>query len=86
MEHRKPQIGDPVVFVDPVAVAHAALVTNVFGDKCVNVVFVSKDDAKGDPYGRQLERNTSCVHQSLQQAHGNYWRWQHDEPKATERS
>lgn len=84
MEQRKPQCGEPVMFVDPVGQAVPALVTAVWGDKCVNVVFVSKDVNKNDTYGRQIERNTSCVHQSIQQAHGNYWRYPQDEPKPTE--
>ncbi len=57
---------------------------------CLNAVWVSKDEAKQDPYGRQIERDqTSIVHASYQPAHGNYWRWP-GEPKnpiqeATER-
>lgn len=84
-EARKPKFGEPVVFVDPVGQAFPALVTAVWGEKSVNVVFVSRDEAKTDTYGRQIERNTSCLHQSLQAAHGNYWRYPEDEPKPTER-
>lgn len=84
MEQRKPKFGEAVVFVDPYGVAHPALVTAVWGDKCVNVVFVSRDAEKQDTYGRQIERSTSCVHQSIQQAHGNYWRFVDDAPKETE--
>lgn len=40
-----------------------------------NLVYVAKDTAKGDPYGRQLERATSVVHKSKQPAHGNFWMW-----------
>lgn len=29
---------------------------------CCNVVWVSEDEDKKDPYGRQLERNTSCTY------------------------
>lgn len=29
---------------------------------CCNVVWVSEDSTKTDPYGRQLERATSCVY------------------------
>lgn len=86
MEQRKPKFGEPVVFVSPVRQAIPALVTAVWGDKCVNLVFVSQDEAKSDTYGRQIERNTSCSHQSIQQAPGNYWRYPEEEPKATEKS
>ena len=41
----------------------------------VNLVYVSKDTAKQDSYGRQIERATSVVHKTLQPAHGNYWVW-----------
>jgi hypothetical protein len=40
----------------------------------INVVIVSADDSKEDPYGRQLERHTSIVHESRQTAHGMYWK------------
>lgn len=39
----------------------------------LNLVFVSDDMAKDDSYGRQIERETSVVHQSRQPAHGNFW-------------
>jgi len=57
---------------------------------CLNAVWVSSDENKQDPYGRQIERDhTSIVHASNQHAHGIYWRWPGD-PKnplqeATER-
>lgn len=40
----------------------------------LNLVFVSDDTSKDDSYGRQIERETSIVHQSRQPAHGNYWK------------
>jgi hypothetical protein len=75
MEQRKPQHGDVLVYVDPHREEHNALVTAVHGDKCVNLVYVSTDESKHDSYGRQIQRETSCVHRSLQQARGNFWRW-----------
>ena len=84
-QQRKPKFGEHVLFVDPVGVARPALVTAVWGSQCVNVVLVSGDESKTDTFGRQIERNTSCVHASLQQAHGNYWRYPEDAPKPTER-
>lgn len=74
-----PKIGDPVVYVDPVAVEHHALVTANWGGgtdetPSLNVVYVDGDETKADSYGRQIARQTSCVHQSNQSAHGVYWR------------
>lgn len=47
---------------------------------CLNAVWVDGDEAKQDPYGRQIDRETSIVHVSWQPAYGNYWRWP-GEPK-----
>ena len=35
---------------------------------CVNLLYVSKDPKKSDPYGSQIERNTSVPHKSVQYA------------------
>jgi len=81
---RKVQIGDGVVFVDPRGVEHAALVTQVWGPGLyqdtdgtkpgVNLVFVASDESRGDQYGRQLQRETSVCHQSVNPAGCNAWR------------
>lgn len=84
MDKRQPKFGEPAVYVDPVGQAHPALITAVWGEKCVNVVLVTRDASKTDVYGRQIERQTSCNHQSQHAAHGNYWRYPEDEPKSTE--
>ena len=76
------QIGDPIVFVDPVGDSHNAVVTTLFDNNdperypnpSVNLVYVSKDANETDQYGRQIKRNTSVVHKSNQFAHGMYWR------------
>lgn len=39
----------------------------------INVVFVSDEDNKNDPYGRQIDRATSVCHERYQTAHGFYW-------------
>lgn len=69
-------IGDSVVFTDPVAQEHQALVTAVWGDNnpAINIVFVSDDANRTDQYGRQLEHHTSVVHRTMQSAHGMFWR------------
>ena len=40
---------------------------------CVNLLFVTGDEAKRDPYGLQIERESSVVHRCDQSAHGMYW-------------
>lgn len=60
--------GDVVKVVDENFVEHVGLVTAVHGEfgstyvPCINVVFVSKDPAKRDPYGQQVERLSSLQH------------------------
>jgi hypothetical protein len=40
----------------------------------INAVYVTDDESKTDPYGRQIERKmTSVPHRSTQTAHGYYW-------------
>jgi len=51
--------GDAVIFTDTVRVDHNALVTDVHGPDCVNLLYVSKDSTKSDNYGRQIERASS---------------------------
>ena len=74
--------GDVVIYVDEVSGSHNALVTNVFEEEYssldskqpgINIVFVSTDEGKEDPYGRQIERRTSVVYKDAQPAPGNYW-------------
>lgn len=45
----------------------------------INVVFVDADEDKRDPYGRQIDRDTSVNHRSVQQAPGNFWYWPDEE-------
>lgn len=76
----EPLIGQSVVYVDSHGVEREALVTAVFpgmqGQHAgVNVVYVSGDESRKDGCGRQTERATSVCHQSVQAAHGNYWRF-----------
>lgn len=39
----------------------------------INVVYVTADESKTDPYGTQIERATSVGHRQGQTAHGYYW-------------
>ena len=74
--------GDPVKIVDENYQEHIALVTCVHGSfgqwvPCINVVYVSGDPAKRDPYGQQLERLSSLQHLSQgpnnMPRQGRYW-------------
>ncbi len=85
---RKYDLNARIVYVDPKGERHSALVTvwwtgsdpipeyvSATGEPGCNLVFVSNDPDRRDPYGRQLERATSVVHKSKQPAAGNYWCW-----------
>lgn len=72
-----------IIYVDSKGVQHQALVTRWwdahFGgaatERGCNLVYVTADETKTDPYGAQLERATSVVHKSAQPAAGSYWYW-----------
>jgi hypothetical protein len=84
----QPQVS-PIVAGDVVKVVtedyeeRMALVTVVHGEfredqlpPCINVVYVSSDPSKRDPYGQQLERMSSLMHQSAMtnmRTPGRYW-------------
>ncbi|HKY40756.1 MAG TPA: hypothetical protein VJN18_32700 [Polyangiaceae bacterium] len=77
---RELKIGDPIVYVDAHSKPHNALVTQVWknmGGQATgcNLVIVSAEEDKTDPYGRQLERFTSVCHKSVQAAPGWFWCW-----------
>lgn len=50
--------------------------TNVFGDEhpCINLVYVNEAKDQTDSYGQKTVRESSVVHRTSQQAHGNYWK------------
>jgi hypothetical protein len=68
-EHR----GKACIYVDPRGKAYEALITEVWGPQCVNVVYVNDVEGQRDSFGQKLQRATSVMHGSIQQAHGNYW-------------
>lgn len=86
----KLEVGTQVIYTDKHFVDRVALVTAIWGAPdwrehcldgpdqasvpCINLVYVSGDSSKDDPYGRQLERDTSVVHASTQPAGGFCWR------------
>ncbi len=64
------EVGDVVQVVTEDYTERKALVTCVHGQfggaytPCINVVYVSADAAKRDPYGAQVERMSSLQHRS----------------------
>lgn len=79
-------VGDPVKIVDETYGEHVGLVTavhGVFGSEanpayvpCLNVVYVTTEAGKKDPYGNQIERLGSLVHYrqtSGMPRPGRYW-------------
>jgi hypothetical protein len=77
---REVHVGDVVIYHNPVAKPFKALVTAVWSAVCLNVVVISDDAAKTDPYGRQIERFTSLSWGGNMTVHGNYWRFEDEEP------
>lgn len=83
---RVPKVGDCVIFVDSKGQDNNALVGCVWGDGAggvqpsINLAFMSPDPKREDSYGRQVDRSqTSVVHVSSQNVHGNYWCWPDEE-------
>jgi hypothetical protein len=77
---REPKVGDAIVFHDSKNRPHNALVTVIYSTGCVNAVYVSGDETRQDSYGRQIERTATCMHKSINTVHGNYWRWESEQP------
>lgn len=75
--HPHPMVGSTVEYVDPVGKSQEALVTAVWGEfgvNPINIVFVTDDKGKTDPYGRQIERATSVQAAGPATAHGRFYR------------
>lgn len=79
-EIHKPEVGDVIVYHDPVGTPFNALVICTWSSLCLNLVTIEDDPARDDSYGRQIRRITSCNHKSVMPVHGNYWRWPREEP------
>lgn len=70
---RLPKTGEHVIFLDNQRKPHDALVTAPWSETCINLVLVNSDEKSTDTYGRQIARETSCVHRSLNDAGGMCW-------------
>ena len=81
-EERQIKVGQGVVFYDTDGASRDALVTCVWGPKCVNVVCICKDDESKDCNGRiPGDAFTSVPHVSNTGAHGYYFRLADEEPR-----
>jgi hypothetical protein len=84
-----PEVGDRVIYVDTRGKEHHALITAVWPKEYsgfgkdetssmnftgLNLVHVSDDEKEQDPFGRQIKREASVCHESVQSAPGNYWK------------
>lgn len=67
------EVGDACIFVDCMGKKHPALITAVWSESCVNLLYVSGSKEDTDSYGRQIKRENSVVSSDRQDAHGNYW-------------
>lgn len=85
VEERELHVGENIIFTDAQCQDHNALVTVVWdpgthgNPGCCNLVFVSGDESKTDPYGRQIERHTSVTHVRWSGAPGFCWRYPEEE-------
>jgi hypothetical protein len=70
---RETHRGTACTYFDSRGRAYAALITQVWGPQCINLVYVNDVEGQSDSYGQKLLRATSVMHGSIQQAHGNYW-------------
>lgn len=59
------KVGDHVRFITEDYKEVDALVTCVHGETCINLLWLSLDETKRDPYGRQIERASSVQHESM---------------------
>lgn len=74
---KAPKHGAHVIYVDRQGKEHDALLTAVWGQHIpcsVNLLYVTEDEDQRDNYGRKIIRESSCVHEDHQSAHGNYWK------------
>jgi hypothetical protein len=73
-------VGKIITYCDEHGRKHPALITAVWGTgpealgvNPINVIYVSGDDTKHDPYGRQVERASSVQAAGPTAAHGRYY-------------
>lgn len=71
------KVGQAVCLLDEVGTEHVGLVTAVHGPSAtsaLNVLYITDDPTKRDPYGQQVERLSSISHRdNAGGAAGRYW-------------
>tara|TARA_B100001146_G_C16162243_1_gene426184 strand:- start:1015 stop:1302 length:288 start_codon:yes stop_codon:yes gene_type:complete len=70
---RETHRGTHCIFVDPRGKEYDALITEVWGPQCINLLYINDHEGQRDSYGQKVLRASSVMHGSMQQAHGNYW-------------
>ena len=70
---REKDRGTVVDFYDPRGRRYDALITEVWGPQCVNLIYVNDVEGQKDSYGQKMLRQSSVMHGSYMQAHGNFW-------------
>ena len=80
MERKFVNVGDHIIFTDTRRKQHSGLVTEVHDSgveqrrdslPAVNVLYVVDDETRMDQYGRQIERESSVVHRTMNSAEAN---------------
>lgn len=79
---KKPEVGDAIIYHNEKGVGHNGLITCIWGEYMVNIVYVSSNDSQKDDYGRQTirESSVSMIGQpGHSTAHGRYARYPSEE-------
>jgi hypothetical protein len=80
MERKFVNVGDHIIYTDPRRQQHSALVVEVHDSgveqrrdslPALNLLYVVDDETRMDQYGRQIERESSVVHHTMNSAGGN---------------
>lgn len=79
MSDRTVEVGQHIIFVDRTGNDCDALITTVWGPTCINVVIVSRDEARQDGYGRQIIHETSVPRMSENTPYGYHYRFTDEE-------
>jgi hypothetical protein len=74
MEAYKPKVSEVVEYRDELGNPHNALITCVWSDTCVNLVYLNPDEKAKDGYGRQTKFVTSVGRASESMVYGRYFR------------
>lgn len=76
------QIGQRIKFVDEIRRLHDALITTVWNDKMINLLYISSNPAEHDSYGRQSVHKTSVPKRQDFNQHAGYFFFNEEEVPA----